>query len=202
MSANSSSRTRSVAAVVFTTTMWGLSFISTKVLLRHLAPVQVAFLRHAIASVATWIAVAVARPNIRVSLRDLPAMLTAAIVGIPIYYYFENTGLLYLSAATASMITASTPAMTAAIESMFYRRRLPATGWAGILVSAVGVALVVQSGAAQAAVAGAAGRSHFLLGAALLLTSAFAWSLYTIFNRPNVASYGSLTTNAYQPFAT
>jgi drug/metabolite transporter (DMT)-like permease len=189
--------------VVFTTTMWGLSFISTKVLLRHLAPVQVAFLRHAIASVATWIAVAVARPNIRVSLRDLPAMLTAAIVGIPIYYYFENTGLLYLSAATASMITASTPAMTAAIESMFYRRRLPATGWAGILVSAVGVALVVQSGAAQAAVAGAAGRSHFLLGAALLLASAFAWSLYTIFNRPNVASYGSLTTNAYQiTFAT
>jgi drug/metabolite transporter (DMT)-like permease len=62
---------------------------------------------------------------------------------------------------------------------------------------------VVQSGAAQAAAAGAAGRSHFLLGAGMLLASAFAWSLYTIFNRPNVASYGALTTNAYQiTFAT
>ena len=108
MSTDSSSRKRSVAALVFTTTMWGLSFISTKVLLRHMAPVQVAFLRHAIASVATWIAVAVAQPDIRVALRDLPSMLTAAIVGIPIYYYFENTGLLYLSAATASMIAWST----------------------------------------------------------------------------------------------
>ena len=203
MSEDSRSRTVSVTALVFTTTMWGLSFISTKVLLRHLAPIQVAFLRHAIASVATWIAVAVARPRIRVSLRDLPTMLAAAIVGIPIYYYFENTGLLYLSAATASMITASTPAMTAAIESVFYRKRLPAAGWAGILVSAAGVALVVQSGAVQAGAAGAAGRSHFLLGAALLLASAFAWSLYTIFNRPNVTSYGALTTNAYQiTFAT
>lgn len=203
MSGNSRSRTVSVTALVFTTTMWGLSFISTKVLLRRLAPVQVAFLRHAIASIATWIAVAVARPRIRVSLRDLPTMLTAAIVGIPIYYYFENTGLLYLSAATASMITASTPAMTAAIESVFYRKRLPAAGWAGILVSAVGVALVVRSGAVQAGAAGAAGKSHFLLGAGLLLASAFAWSLYTIFNRPNVASYGALTTNAYQiTFAT
>ena len=53
-----------MAALVFTTTMWGLSFISTKVLLRRLAPIQVAFLRHAIASVAIWIAAAVARPNI------------------------------------------------------------------------------------------------------------------------------------------
>lgn len=203
MSVKSSSRTISVAAMVFTTTMWGLSFISTKVLLRRLAPIQVAFLRHAIASVAIWIAAAVARPNIRVSLRDLPTMLIAAVVGIPIYYYFENTGLLYLSAATASIITASTPAMTAAIESIFYRRRLPLAGWAGILVSAGGVALVVQSGAAQAAAASAAGRSDFLLGASMLLTSSFAWSLYTIFNRPNVASYGSLTTNAYQiTFAT
>lgn len=203
MSVKSSSRTISVAAMVFTTTMWGLSFISTKVLLRRLAPIQVAFLRHAIASVAIWIAAAVARPNIRVSLRDLPTMLIAAVVGIPIYYYFENTGLLYLSAATASIITASTPAMTAAIESIFYRKRLPLAGWAGILVSAGGVALVVQSGAAQAAAASAAGRSDFLLGASMLLTSSFAWSLYTIFNRPNVASYGSLTTNAYQiTFAT
>jgi len=203
MSVKSSSRTISVAALVFTTTMWGLSFISTKVLLRRLAPIQVAFLRHAIASVAIWIAAAVARPDIRVSLRDLPTMLIAAVVGIPIYYYFENTGLLYLSAATASIITASTPAMTAAIESIFYRRRLPLAGWAGILVSAGGVALVVQSGAAQAAAASAAGRSDFLLGASMLLTSSFAWSLYTIFNRPNVASYGSLTTNAYQiTFAT
>ncbi len=203
MSGNSGSRSVSVAALVFTTTMWGLSFISTKVLLRRLAPIQIAFLRHAIASVATWIAVAVARPDIRVSLRHLPTMLTAAIVGIPIYYYFENTGLLHLSAATASIITASTPAMTAAIESIFYRRRLPVAGWAGILVSAGGVALVVQSGAAQAAAAGAAGRSEFLLGAALLLVSAFAWSLYTIFNRPNVISYGALTTNVYQiTFAT
>ncbi|MBP7893325.1 MAG: DMT family transporter [Firmicutes bacterium] len=203
MSGKSSSRTISVAALVFTTTMWGLSFISTKVLLRRLAPIQVAFLRHAIASVAIWIAAAVARPNIRVSLRDLPTMLIAAVVGIPIYYYFENTGLLYLSAATASIITASTPAMTAVIESIFYRKRLPLAGWAGILVSAGGVALVVQSGAAQAAAASAAGRSDFLLGASMLLTSSFAWSLYTIFNRPNVASYGSLTTNAYQiTFAT
>lgn len=203
MSVKSSSRTISVAALVFTTTMWGLSFISTKVLLRRLAPIQVAFLRHAIASVAIWIAAAVARPNIRVSLRDLPTMLIAAVVGIPIYYYFENTGLLYLSAATASIITASTPAMTAVIESIFYRKRLPLAGWAGILVSAGGVALVVQSGAAQAAAASAAGRSDFLLGASMLLTSSFAWSLYTIFNRPNVASYGSLTTNAYQiTFAT
>ena len=203
MSVKSSSRTISVAAMVFTTTMWGLSFISTKVLLRRLAPIQVAFLRHAIASVAIWIAAAVARPNIRVSLRDLPTMLIAAVVGIPIYYYFENTGLLYLSAATASIITASTPAMTAVIESIFYRKRLPLAGWAGILVSAGGVALVVQSGAAQAAAASAAGRSDFLLGASMLLTSSFAWSLYTIFNRPNVASYGSLTTNAYRiTFAT
>ncbi|HAI87313.1 MAG TPA: hypothetical protein DCL63_10045 [Firmicutes bacterium] len=204
MPSNPGSRAASVMALVFTTVLWGLSFVSTKVLLRHMAPVQIALLRHAVASIATWIAVAIARPPIRVSRRDIPTMLTAAIVGIPIYYYFENTGLLHLSAGTASIIIASTPAMTAAVETIFYRKRLPAAEWAGILVSAAGVALVVQSGAAQAAATAAGdGRAEFLLGAALLLAAAFAWSLYTIFNRPNVATYGALTTNAYQiTFAT
>lgn len=204
MPGNAGSRAVAVAALILTTALWGLSFVSTKVLLRYLAPVQIALLRHAVASVATWLAAAVARSPIRVARRDIPMMLIAAMVGIPIYYYFENTGLLHLSAGTASIIIASTPAMTAAVETIFYRKRLPTAGWTGILISAAGVALVVQSGASQAAATAAGnGRAEFLLGAALLLAAAFAWALYTIFNRPNVATYGALTTNAYQiTFAT
>ena len=190
-------RTASVIALIATTAMWGLSFVSTKVLLRHMRPIEIAFLRHVVAAIATWAAVAFARPSIRVSRRALPNMLAAALIGIPIYYYFENTALLYLSAATASIITASTPAMTAIIESVFRRKRIAVAGWAGILVSAAGVAMVVQSGAAQAATRGA-GSGEFLVGVGLLLVSALAWSLYTILNKANVASYGVLTTNAYQ----
>lgn len=177
--------------------LWGLSFVSTKVLLGSLAPVQIAFLRHLLASAATWIAVGVSRQPLAVSRCDLPRMAAAAIIGIPVYFYFENTGLLYLSASAASMITASTPAMTAVMESVVDRKRLPGLRWLGIAISAAGVALVARSGASHAASLGAS-TTAFAKGVGLILTSSFAWSLYTIVNRPLAHSYGVLTTNAYQ----
>ena len=132
----------------------------------------------------------------------MPRMLAASIIGIPVYFYFENTGLLYLPAATASMITASTPAITAVMETLYRGKRLPAWGWMGILVSAAGVALVVRAGAMEAA-ASRAGMDYFLKGALMLLLSSLSWAVYTIVNRPIIARYSVFTVNSYQvPAAT
>lgn len=183
--------------------MWGLSFVSTKVLLRTLSPVQVAFMRHVLASVATLAVALVTRQPLTVRRSDVPAMLGAAVVGIPVYFYFENTSLLYVSAATASMITAANPAITASLESLLHRKRLPLGSWIGILISAAGVALVVRMGAVQAAqmaltTGGALDMHTFTKGAVMLLLSASAWSVYTIVNRPLMERYSVITANAYQ----
>lgn len=197
-----SDRPSALLGITLATALWGLSFVSTKALLRTLLPVQVAFMRHVIASVAT-LAVAVAtRQSLKVRPSDMPRMLAASIIGIPVYFYFENTGLLYLPAATASMITASTPAITAVMETLYRGKRLPAWGWMGILVSAAGVGLVVRAGAMEAA-ASRAGMDYFLKGALMLLLSSLSWAVYTIVNRPIIARYSVFTVNSYQvPAAT
>ena len=201
----STSHGRPVAFVGITAVavMWGLSFVSTKVLLRTLAPVQVAFMRHVLASFATLAVALVTRQPLTVRRADVPAMLAAALVGIPVYFYFENTSLLYVSAATASVITAANPAVTATLESLLHRKRLPLLSWVGILISAAGVALVVRIGAARAAEAAlASGESAqvgtFAKGAAMLVLSVTAWSVYTIVNRPLLQRYSVITANAYQ----
>lgn len=202
----SNNRPAAFLGITAVAAMWGLSFVSTKVLLRTLSPVQVAFSRHVLAAVATIAVALLTRQPLAVRRADIPAMLAAAVAGIPVYFYFENTSLLYVSAATASMITAANPAITATFESLFRRKRLPLRSWMGILVSAAGVALVVRIGAVQAAQAarvaeaagGAASTHTFIKGAMMLLLSATAWSVYTIVNKPLMERYSVITANAYQ----
>lgn len=180
-------------AATFVTALWGLSFVSTKTLLGHIAPIQVALLRHMLATCAIWLAVAFARPPLRVHTSDLPRMVAASLIGIPVYFYFENTAMLYIPAALASIVTASSPAMTAIIESRVGRRGLPLAGWAGILLSAAGVALVVTGGATQDLQ-----KADYFRGVSMVLISSLAWAVYTVLNGPLVRKYGSLTTNAHQ----
>ena len=189
-----SDRPSALLGITLATALWGLSFVSTKALLRTLLPVQVAFMRHVIASVAT-LAVAVAtRQSLKVRPSDMPRMLAASIIGIPVYFYFENTGLLYLPAATASMITASTPAITAVMETLYRGKRLPAWGWMGILCERRRVALVVRRAPWRRP--RRAGMDYFLKGALMLLLSSLSWAVYTIVNRPIIARYSVFTVNS------
>jgi drug/metabolite transporter (DMT)-like permease len=180
-------------AATFVTALWGLSFVSTKTLLGHIAPIQVAFLRHLLATCSIWLAVAFARPPLRVHESDLPRMVAASLIGIPVYFYFENTALLYIPAALASIVTASSPAMTAVIESRVKKRGLSPAGWAGILLSAAGVAFVVTGDATQALQ-----NANYFRGISMVLISSLAWAVYTVLNGPLVRKYGALATNAHQ----
>jgi drug/metabolite transporter (DMT)-like permease len=153
---------------------------------------QVAFSRHVLATAASLAFLAASGSGKRINAADLPKVAVAAMIGIPLYFYFENTALLYTSAAAASMITAVTPAIVAVADCAIRRRVPPATTWLGILVSGCGVYFVVQAGGAML------GGADYVRGNLMILVSATAWAAYTIINRPLIQKYGVPTTNAYQ----
>lgn len=189
---NSEISAKPVAAIVMTSMFWGLSFVSTKTLLDHLVPMEIAFYRHVLAVAASWTMLLSARARVRIVRSDMLRMAAAALFGIPVYFFFENTGLVYTSAATASIIVASTPALTALAESLIHKRSLTRTTWTGIALSILGVYYVVSMG----------GHVYFgpayMKGNMMILAASAAWVVYTIANRPLVQRYGVLTTNAVQ----
>ena len=91
----------------FTITVWGATFISSKILLRDFIPIEILFDRFLLGFIAMWIIF----PHImRVkSLRHEIIMAIAGLFGITLYFLCENIALVYSKAANVGVIIASVP---------------------------------------------------------------------------------------------
>nr|WP_326185914.1 DMT family transporter [uncultured Oscillibacter sp.] len=157
---------------LFTITVWGSTFISSKKLLAVYTPSQIMLTRFLLAYCALWLL----RPR-RLTLTGGQELrfLLLGLSGCSIYFYTENTALTYTLASNVSIIVAAAPIFTAVLahfagEERFRRQTL----W-GFLVAFTGVVLVVCNGT-------------FVLklnprGDLLALGAAACWAVYSVLLR-------------------
>jgi drug/metabolite transporter (DMT)-like permease len=96
-------------AVLFSIFVWGISFVSTKVILTELPPVTIAFLRQFIALVPLYILNFIKKETLRIERKEVFSFIIAAFFGIVLYFIFENTGLAMTTASNASMLVSTIP---------------------------------------------------------------------------------------------
>ena len=89
-------------AAIFTMLIWGTTFISTKVLLEDLSPLEILVLRFVAGYIFLWIIRPV--PLKAGSLKQEGIMIVAGITGIGIYYLMENIALTLTQASNISVI--------------------------------------------------------------------------------------------------
>ena len=87
-------------AAIFTMLIWGTTFISTKVLLEDLSPLEILVLRFVAGYIFLWIIRPV--PLKAGSLKQEGIMIVAGITGIGIYYLMENIALTLTQASNIS----------------------------------------------------------------------------------------------------
>lgn len=157
---------------LFTITVWGSTFISSKKLLVTYTPSQIMLTRFLLAYCALWLL----RPRkLRLTEKQERSFLLLGLFGCSIYFYTENTALTYTLASNVSIIVAAAPIFTAILahfagEERFRRQTL----W-GFLVAFAGVVLVVCNGT-------------FVLklnplGDLLALCAAACWACYSVLMR-------------------
>lgn len=157
---------------LFTITVWGSTFISSKKLLVTYTPSQIMLVRFLLAYCALWLL----RPRkLALTGKQEVSFLLMGLSGCSIYFYTENTALTYTLASNVSIIVAAAPIFTAILahfagEERFRRQTL----W-GFLVAFTGVVLVVCNGA-------------FILklnprGDLLALGAAACWACYSVLMR-------------------
>lgn len=194
-------RAVAILAILLTTIVWGLSFISTKsLLIAGLTPVQVAFARFVVACVIFAGLCAGRAVGRRGVVRKLPAgsgvrVLIGGILGVPVYFLLENTGLRLTSASTASLITGTMPVINAVATVLLLRSKVSGLRWTGIAMSCAGVYTVAQVDLATSL------SSLTLMGNLMVFLSACSWVAYTMINRPLLDQYDNLTLNTYQNVA-
>ena len=168
-------------AGVITVSMWGYSFVSSKVLLENgLGPVQNYVLRFLLAYV---IVLGLNHKKIfSHSLRDELLFAVCGLCAGSLYFIAENTALEYTLTTNVSLLTSMSPLITALLVALVYRTEKLGIGtWVGSAIAIMGVGCVVFNSSSSLEVRP--------LGDFLSLAAAFSWSVYSLVLRRLNAGY-------------
>jgi drug/metabolite transporter (DMT)-like permease len=163
----------------FAVTVWGASFVATKIALRELSPVALVWARFAMGIVVLGLFVGVRRQFRPVAGSDLGTFLLLGFLGITLHQWLQSNALVTSQATTTGWIIATTPLFTALLGWIFLRERLGRAGLAGILIAAFGVLLVVARGDPGAIAVGRLGAP----GDVLILVSCANWAIFSVLSR-------------------
>lgn len=157
---------------IFTVGVWGLTFISTKVLIANgLSPKEIFLLRFLIAYIGIWFISP--RKLFANNWKDELWLLLGGITGGSVYFLTENMALGITLATNVAFIVCTAPLLTTILSLLIYKKEKATAGLVGgSLLALVGVALVVYNG-------------HFILkisplGDFLTLLAAFSWAFYSL----------------------
>lgn len=153
---------------------WGITFVSTKVLLEYISPIQIMLLRYIIG----YLGLLVIHPHFHRSegLKQELMCLLAALCGSTLYFLAENFALTITQASNVSLLISAAPILTSVLASLMVKdERISKEEVYCFLLAMVGIFLVVYNGS-------------FVLGISpvgdlLAITAALMWAFYSVILR-------------------
>lgn len=189
---NNNTRWMALAAILIAVFNWGLSFLSIKVTVAVIPPMTLALLRFILATGVLYLIMKWREPNSKLSRRHLPLMVWSGVIGVTLYFYFENNGVKLITASESSIIISVIPVLSLVAETVFDRRRLQRKDLASVALSVLGVYLVVGTQGTGEWFSGSG------LGYLMMLGAALAWVVYMLITRPFFKEFSQLAIVYYQ----
>ena len=162
-------------------TMWGVSFVSTKVLLNYgMQPVEIYIYRFTLAYLVIWL---IKRSRLWAdNWRDEIALMLCGLLAGSIYFLAENFALRYTLVTNVSLLTSTSPLFTALLVGLLYKSDRPGAGMiTGSIVAFIGVACVIFNSSFNLEINP--------LGDLLALAAAISWSIYSLILKRLNANY-------------
>jgi len=178
---------KTLTPVLVSIVFWSSAFAGIRSALLNYSPGHLALLRFVVAS-GVLVVYAVCNHVSFPNLRDIPKIMFFGFLGVAVYHTALNYGEISVTAGSASLLIASTPALTALFAVIFLKEKMTRMGWVGIATSFFGVFLVTL------------GEGHglqFDFGAILILVAALSSSAYFVFQKPLLEKYGALPMTTY-----
>lgn len=160
-----------VGSVVIACIFWSISFSVSKILLRELTPYELAFIRFLLASIFAYLFFYKSIRRAEFNWDYQKPLLIAGLLGVTLYFIFENWGLKFTSASEGALLVGSFPALGLFIEILTEKKKFPFNRTLGVVLSLLGVSLIVGN-------SGISFRLSNLFGDILILLSGLSWVLY------------------------
>ncbi|MFD9627366.1 DMT family transporter [Peribacillus muralis] len=174
--------------------LWSTSFVATKIAYASFSPLTLGAARFVIAAVILGIIVLFKKDKTKPPIKDIGLMSVSGILGTTIYFGLENIGVELTTASNAAIIVASYPAITALIEFLFYRIKIPWMKGLGIIIAMFGIYQISYTPQSQEG-------DQQLMGNIILIVAGFVFAFYNFTTRKVVKKYSMITISFYQTVA-
>ena len=173
------------AEALFAVSVWGASFIATKIALEEISPISIVWLRFLIGVVILGIAVLLRGQFSLPDKKEWGYFALLGFLGITFHQWLQSSALQTSEAGTTAWIVSTTPVFMALLGWFVLKERL---GWMknlGILLAFLGVLVVVSKGDFDAISVGRFGAP----GDVLILISAVNWAVFSALSRRGLKSH-------------
>lgn len=183
--------TRTYVTIGVALLFWASAFPGIRAGMAAFGPGELALLRFGTASLVLALYATATRMRLP-ERRDLPVIAAAGLVGISMYHVALNFGEQTVPSAAAALIISSSPVFTALLSTRYLSERISRRGWAGIIASFAGVAIISL---------GQGERLSFDPNALLILFAAIATAVYMTISKRPLGRYTGLEFTTYCIFA-
>ena len=170
---------RSIFEAIFAVTVWGGTFVATKIALKDIQPATMVFLRFSMGVAILATGVQLRGQWQKLNLRDGLSLVGLGFLGISFHQWLQSTGMVTSAASTTAWIVMTSPVAIVLLGWIVLHEKV---GWiqiAGTLLAATGVLLVVSRGEFQLSAIGHIGT----YGDVLILISAVNWAVFSVLSR-------------------
>ncbi|WP_024296058.1 DMT family transporter [Lacrimispora indolis] len=154
--------------------IWGTTFISTKILLKAISPIEILFIRFAI-GFALLLLICPHRLRIRERKQEL-YFAGAGLCGVTLYFLLENIALTYTFASNVGVIVSIAPFFTAILAHYFLDgEKLRLGFFMGFVLAAAGIFIISFNGSSRLELNP--------MGDILALSAAVVWAAYSVLTK-------------------
>ncbi len=182
---------------------WSMAFPVTHLAMKHFSAYGLGLLRYAAASAALLPIVLLKRLK-PPSFKDAGWFLLSGALGFAVYMAVFNIGNSMVTSATASVMLAVTPVLTAVLARLFYKERLKIRQWIAVAVEFSGILILALWRGAPTVNEGIEAMWSAVLdvneGILWLMAAVVCISLYNLIQRRLTKTYSSLQSAVYSIF--
>jgi drug/metabolite transporter (DMT)-like permease len=172
--------------------IWGVSYLSIKVVVLEINPVLAAFYRFLISSIILYILLKLKYPGEKVLKEDRYKMALGGLFGVALYFFLENYSIFYTTASNVAILVSSIPVFTLLSQRLIFKEQLTSWKITGAILSAIGILVIIASKEKISLF------SKGTLGDLMALASALSWVVYNIITSKFKGKYKSITITTYQ----
>lgn len=187
-----SRKSKGFLSVMIPVIAWGISFVSTEYLLDYLGAMTIGAIRFVFATIILYGVMKFTKTPLKIDKKDRLLFVLAGGIGISIYFFFENTGIKYISASPSALIIAAIPMFTLLFEMIIFKRVVKWVDMLAILASIIGVVLIVDIKFSEFF------KAEESFGYLMMLGAVLSWVIYSMASRPLFNKYSYLTIVFYQ----